>query len=307
MVAVKKIIFPCTAQVHEARQKKLIEELRKHFIVDIFKPKTKHKSDLETYTILCSVEFKNFMAGKHYDAGLVRADRLELLPLSSILAYRKIPIVHIEGGADSGANVIDTRVRNAISQLADIHLVTDIFAKRRVQGLGMDNVYDVGSLDVSFAADVLKKKPKRLIEEDYILLLHHSIPGEDSQTVLEATEQLGMKVVGVRSNADYSKPLMNEEYAPEDFISLIHHAKAFVGNSSALCKESSVTGVPAVLTGGRQDGRVVGWNVLRVAHDKKEIKRAIEWQIEHGRFKRDDIYYRPKTEQTICKILKKHL
>lgn len=301
-----RIVFPVTSPIHWARQKKLVMELRKHYTVDIFEPKTRHTADLETYTILCAVEFKNFIAGKHYDAALIRADRLELLPIASLLAYRKIPIVHIEGGAESGIGVIDTRIRNAISQLADIHLVTDLFAKRRVQGLGMDNVYDVGSLDVSFAVSVLRDKPARVIESDYILLLHHAIPGEDSETVLKAMPQ-GVRLVGVRSNADYSKPLMTESYSPEDFISLILYAKCFVGNSSALCKESSVLGTPAVLVGNRQDGRLTGHNVLRVGHDEREIRRAVEWQMEHGRYSRDNVYYRPNTERQISKILKKLL
>lgn len=302
-----RIIFPCTAQVHEARQKKLIGELKRSFTVDIFKPKTKHRADLETYTILCAVEFKNFIAGKKYDGALVRADRLELLPIASLLAYRGIPIIHIEGGADSGAGVIDTRVRNAITTLADIHLVTDDNARRRVQGLGMENVFNVGSLDVSFASDVMKQRPKRLVKEDYILLLHHAIPGEDTETVISAAKKLGLRLVGVRSNADYAKPLMQDQYSPEEFISLMHYAKCFVGNSSALCKESSVLGVPGVLTGHRQDGRVVGHNVIRVPHVESEIFRAVQLQLYHGRYSRDNVYYRRGTEKEICKLLRKLL
>jgi UDP-N-acetylglucosamine 2-epimerase len=302
---VKRVIFPVTNRVHYARQKLLLDELRKHFAVDVFQPRVATTGDLETYAILAAVEFKNHIANKDYDLALVRADRFELLLLAGICAYRGIPIAHIEGGADSGADVIDTRIRNAISQLADLHFVTDERARRAVSHItGSTNVYDVGSLDVSFAA---KNIPTAKSKDDYILFLHHAIPGEDTETVYEAVTSMGYPIRGVKSNGDYKQSLMQEEYSPEEFISLMYHAKCFVGNSSALCKESSILGTPGVLVGSRQDGRVVGRNVLRVPHDQEEIKRAIDWQIKHGRYEPDNVYFKKDTEKTMVKIIKRHI
>lgn len=299
-----RIIFPATSRVHIARQKLLLDELRKEFDVDVFEPKTP-MGDLETYAILAAVEFKNYIAGKDYDLALVRADRMELLLIAGICAYRGIPIAHIEGGADSGASVIDTRVRNAISQLADVHFVTDESARRRVASMGGIEVHNVGSLDVSFAAQVIASKPENTHGE-YILFLHHAIPGEDSETVIDALSMAG-KVIGVKSNSDYKQSLMSEEYSPEDFIALMYHAKCVVGNSSSICKEASILGTPAVLVGSRQDGRVTGRNVLRVPHSTREIRLAVEWQIAHGRYPRDDVYFKKGTEREMVKIIKKFL
>ena len=302
----KTIVFPATARPHLARQKLLLEELKKVFEVDIWEPTVKNEGNLSTFAILCSVEFNNFLAGKTYDAAIIRADRFELLNLAGLCAYKGIPIIHIEGGAETGQGVIDSRVRHAITQLADIHLVTDEQAKKKVIYLGADpdKVFNVGSLDVSFAKRVT---PKRIIKEDYILFLHHAIPGEDTPTVYDAVKNLAYRVIGIKSNQDYKISLMTEEYSPEDFVSLMYYAKCMVGNSSALCKETSILGTPGVLTGRRQDGRIIGHNVFRIPHHTNAIQQAVQYQLQHGRYDPDEVYYQKHTEKLITKIIKKEL
>ena len=225
-----------------------------------------------------------------------------MLPLAALCAYKQIPIVHIEGGSESGQAIIDSKIRHAITQLADIHLVTDEQARRKVIYLGADpdKVHNVGSLDVSFAKSV-KPKP---IYEDYILLLHHAIPREDTKIIHEAIKGLGHQIIGIKSNQDYNESLMHEEYSPEDFINLMRYARCMVGNSSASCKESSILGTPVVLTGHRQDGRIIGHNALRVPHNKKEIQQAVKYQIDHGRYEPDNVYYQKNTISKIVKIIK---
>lgn len=300
----KRIIFPCSSRVHLARQKLLIEKLRREYEVDVWQVSTEFR-DMESFAIFTAIEFKNYIAGKKYDLALIRADRFELLLIAGICAYRGIKIAHIEGGADSGAGVIDTRVRNSISQLADLHFVTDNSARRMVAHLtGSSDVFNVGSLDVSFARHVIQDALPSYSGGDYILLLHHAIPGEGTELVRQAVEELGMDIVGVKGNSDYKKSLMSEEYSPEDFISLVYNAKLMVGNSSAICKEASILGTPCVLTGKRQDGRLTGRNVMRAAHVKSDILRMCGFQIEMGRYEPDDIYYKKDTEEKILAILK---
>jgi len=292
-----------TNRVHEARQKLLLEELSKDFEVSVWQPSFSQQGSIADYALLLTVEFNNFLKKKKFDYVLIRADRFELGIIAPFCALKRIPIIHIEGGAESGVGVIDSQTRHAITQYASIHLVTDDAAKKKVISLGADpdNVHNVGSLDVSFAKSI---KPKHIIEEPYILFLHHAIPGEDTELVLDALGDLEYRIVGIKSNQDYEKSLMHEEYSPKDFISLLYYAKCIVGNSSAACKEASVLGAPVVLTGRRQDGRVAGHNVIRVPHEKKEITHAVKYQIEHGRYKPDNVYYKKNTVDKIVKILK---
>ena len=256
--------------------------------------------------IFYAIEFNNYLAGKSYDAVIIRADRYELLMISAVCAYRGIPIVHQEGGADSGVKVIDTKVRDAISQLADIHLVTDEQAEKRLIFLGASpkTVFNVGSFDVSYAKSI---NPKRMIKEDYILCLFHSIPGEDEKAFYKTIKEFEpqYKIIGIKSNSDYKESISTEEYSPEDFISLLYYAKCVLGNSSCICKETSILGTPSVLVGGRQGNRITGRNVLKVPFDEYEIKRAVEYQLAHKRYELDMIYYQPDMEIKTCEILKK--
>lgn len=237
------------------------------------------------------------------DVALIRADRAEMLPMAMLCAYSGIPIVHIEGGSETGQKVIDSRVRHAITKLSDIHLVTDEEARRNVILMGgdPDRVFNIGSLDVSYATQV---KTKDLIGEPYVLVLHHSIPEEDSELVFEAVkEATNLKMISAKSNNDYKKSIIQEEHSQNDFISLLKHAQCFISNSSAACKEASILGTPVCLVGTRQDGRLVGHNVIRVPHDKEEIIKATRYQISHGAYRSDDVYYKSNSEELACSII----
>ena len=299
----KKILFPCTSPIHISRNQLLLHELKKDFEVHIGEYGEK---DMPMDKIVCDItpKFKVALDVIKPDAVLLRGDRVEILPLAVIAFYKGIKIIHIEGGAVSGDGIFDSRVRHAITKLSDIHLVTDEESRRNVilMGESPDKVFNVGSFDVSYAMQVNTHK---LFNEDYVLVLHHAIPNEDSELVFEAVKSAtNLKIVGTRGNHDYKKSITKEEYSSEDFISLLRHAKCFISNSSAACKEASVLGVPVVLCGHRQDGRLVGRNVLRVPHDKEEIIKATKYQIEHGTYPIDFVYYKPDSEQTACNIIK---
>ena len=62
---------------------------------------------------------------------------------------------------------------------------------------------------------------------------------------------------------------------PDDFLRLLVHSRAIVGNSSVAIRECSFLGVPAVNIGSRQVGRERGRNVIDVDHDREAIAAAI--------------------------------
>lgn len=300
----KKILFPATSPIHIARNQLLLKELEKNFEVCVA---VYTEKDMKMDEIACDItpKFKQALDKIKPDAVLARGDRAEILPTVMLAFYQGIKIIHIEGGAVTGDGIFDSRVRHAITKLSDIHLVTDEEARRNVilMGENPDNVFNVGSFDVSYANQV---KTHRLFDEDYVLVLHHAIPNEGSEIVFNAVKQAtNLKIVGARGNTDYKKSIINEEYSSEDFISLLKYAKCFVSNSSASCKEASILGVPVCLTGRRQNGRLVGHNVIRVPHNLEEIHNVTKYQIEHGSYPPDYIYYKPNSEQVACEILKK--
>jgi len=298
----KKILFPCTSPIHIARNQLLLNELKENFEVHIGEYGSK---DMSMSEIMCDItpKFKKALDIIQPDAVLLRGDRFEIGSLALLSFYSKVPIIHIEGGATSGDNVVDSKIRHAVSWLSNYHLVTDETARKNliVMGLPIDNIFNVGSFDVHYANQV---KTKRLFNEDYVLVLHHSLPGENTELVLEAVrEATNLKIVGTRGNNDYVKSLMTEEYSPEDFISLLKHAKCFISNSSAACKEASILGTPTCLLGHRQDGRLVGHNVIRVPHEKDEIIKMTKLQINHGEYEPDLVYYKENSPQLACSII----
>jgi len=78
--------------------------------------------------------------------------------------------------------------------------------------------------------------------------------------------------------------------SPEDFLRLLVHATAIVGNSSVAIRECSYLGVPAVNIGSRQQGRERGHNVIDVGHDRAAIGEALAEHRRRGRPQTDHLY-----------------
>ena len=76
----------------------------------------------------------------------------------------------------------------------------------------------------------------------------------------------------------------------EIYIKLIDMCSCAIGNSSSYIREGAIIGVPAVNIGSRQQGRLRGKNVIDVDYDKKQILKAINTQLEHGKYDSDSIY-----------------
>lgn len=186
----RKICFPITSRVHYARQKRLLEMLKKNKNIELqlvaggsvlldkygerFLPaieKAGFKINDVLYNViegghhvamartagLTALEFSNSLYRLNPDIVLIRGDRFEQLALAMSAAYLNKTIAHIEGGDLSGT--IDESVRHAITKLAHIHFVTNEDSRKRVIQMGEhpETVHNVGSLDIEFAASVSKK------------------------------------------------------------------------------------------------------------------------------------------------------
>jgi UDP-N-acetylglucosamine 2-epimerase len=77
---------------------------------------------------------------------------------------------------------------------------------------------------------------------------------------------------------------------PDDFLRLLVHSSAIVGNSSVAIRECSYLGVPAVNIGSRQLGRERGRNVIDVDHDRTAIAAAIRTHLTRGKTPPDHLY-----------------
>ncbi len=302
----KKILFPCTNRVHLARQKLLIDELKKHFEVDIVEYPTKYNFILNNIADI-SNQFRKVLGRNEYDLALIRGDRYEMLPIAMLCAYKGIKIAHIEGGDLSGA--IDNKVRYSITALSDIHFATNKESYRRLISMGTDPdlTFNFGSLDVEYVKELEKTNRWHYMGEPFLLICHHPMPGENTEIIEKIIEEeFGGKMIIIKTNSDNGKSYGKEEYSSEEYIGILANAKVAVGNSSSFLKEASILGTPVVNIGKRQQNRLTSHNVLSVPFEENKIRNAIRLQLQSEKIP-SEIYYKKGTSKNITKELIKFL
>ena len=240
------------------------------------------------------------------------ADRHETLATAIAASYQNIPLCHVQGGEVTGS--IDDKVRNAVTQLADLHLVATETAARRVEGMHWLAAQVTGCPSLDIAAEAVRLGP---IHRADVVVLQHPVTSETAQ----AREQMQATVDAVDGAALYfwpgedagadamSKVLRmrgiepKRNLEPVEFLRTLLGAKVLVGNSSVGIRECSFLGVPVVNVGSRQQGRERGPNVVDVPHEREQIKAAIESQMAHGPYESSQLYGDGHAGERIAKAL----
>jgi UDP-hydrolysing UDP-N-acetyl-D-glucosamine 2-epimerase len=261
-------------------------------------------------TGLLTMQLGPVLASLKPDCVVTIADRHETLATAIAAAYQHIPLCHIQGGEVSGS--IDDKVRNAVTQLADLHLVATAQSAKRLStmlcagdwywsdeyALGTKIVL-TGCPSIDLAAEAVRLGP---IHRADVVVLQHPVTGEVDQ----AGEQMRQTIKAVGNATlqlpdgqyepealyfwpgedagadDMSKalrlagihPVRNLE--PVEFLRVLLGAKVLVGNSSVGIRECSFLGVPVVNIGTRQQGRERGPNVNDAPPDSAAIADMID-------------------------------
>jgi len=267
------------------------------------------------------------------DVVVVCADRHEVLACAQAAAYLHVPLVHLQGGERSGS--IDDRSRDAITQLADYHMVCTRRAQMRVYALTGDatRVTWTGCPSIDLAKQALTEP---LVTSDelggagapidltqpFVVVLHHPVTDE----YIDAGEQMHNVLSGARASSQQALCLWPGQDAgaglaskavrewqthihtvrnlpPTRFLRLLTQASCLVGNSSAGIRECSYLGVPVVNVGTRQSGRERSRNVIDVDYDAPAIANAVSTQIAHGPYHPSTLYGRGDSGQRIAEVL----
>ncbi len=366
----RRVCFPITNRIHYARQEILLKRLRDdpdlelQLIVGgaaLLEKYSEVPAALSRHNFVIHERMLNLVEGGNHaamaktaglavleltntfeklnpDIVLIRGDRFEQLAAAMTAAYLNKTVAHIEGGDVTGT--IDESVRHAITKLAHIHFVTNEDSYRRVLQMGENPAYvfNVGSPDIEFAAEV-RRKPEAAtmnrigvggkidFSKPYILVIQHPVTSEldnleNILKTLEAVSEFGVQALWFWPNPDAGTDEISKgirrfrehhptphirfvvDIHPRDFIALLRGSKCLVGNSSAGIKEASFFGVPVVNIGTRQQGRTRAENVLDIGYDKEAIKSAIQQQMAHGLYQPSHLYYKLGTTQRIVEILK---
>lgn len=252
------------------------------------------------------------------DAVIVHADRHEVLGAAMAARYQEIPLIHLQGGEQTGS--IDDRVRDAITQLADWHLVSTPQAALRVAQMregAQVRVTGCPSLDVARAAR--NDHPVTALGGDgvdidlsrpFLVVLQHPVSdhadhaADEMGQTLGACAAVGLPAVvfwpgneagadgvskAIRLHRDRFPMRTVRNMPPEAFLRLLTQASCLVGNSSVGIREAGYLGVPVVNIGDRQAHRERAGNVLDVT-DSAKLTDAITAQLWHGPYLPSTLY-----------------
>ena len=264
------------------------------------------------------------------DIVLVLGDRGEALAGALVGAHLNIPVVHIHGGERSGT--IDESLRHAISKIAHFHFVATEEAHNRLCKMGEhpDNVYLTGAPGLDEIVQIPLQEKEEICTSykidatsKFIVLVFHPVvqeqyeSGEQMLQILQAVEELQIQCLVLLPNSDaggYDIKKTIEEFRSDfllvhahiprnDFLSLVHHADAIVGNSSCGIIESASLSTPCINIGTRQNLRARNANVVDVPCVTPEILKALRATAELQSKKWGNVYGKGDSSQKIVGLL----
>ena len=222
---------------------------------------------------------------------VILGDRYEMLGVASAAIVNNIPIIHIAGGTVS-EGAMDNAIRNAISQLASLHLAETDKCRERLEKMGInpDTIKVTGAIGVwnALNTELLTKEEleeslgRKLPEKFFIGTLHSAtldtITPEQQMTEFLAGIE-GFMAARPGYGAILTYPNNDTDPAPliallRDFeskypdsiivvpslgmrryLSAVAISEGVIGNSSSGIVEVASLGVPTLDIGIRQNGR----------------------------------------------------
>ena len=236
------------------------------------------------------------------DFNFVVGDRKEMVLPTLISHNMKIPVLHL-GGGEATKNSPDDNYRQIISMLSSYHFCSTIYAKKRLNKMGIDkNIKIVGAtsyeelskFDLSKSKNILNKY--KLVENKYILFNFHSESFDLNKEIklikytLRRLSEHNFKIIITSSNKDFNGNKLNTYYKKKRNNKLIYidsigsefykyflfNCKFMIGNSSSGIIESIFFKKLNISIGNRQIGRDHDNNTLFLSYDFKKINTILK-------------------------------
>ncbi len=277
------------------------------------------------------------------DVVVTIADRYETLATAVSASYMNIPLAHIQGGEVSGSIDEKVRhAITKLSDLHFVSTKLSAERVTRM-GEDPTRVFVTGCPSIDLAARALKTPelsfdPYRKyggvgaspdLSRGFVVIMQHPVTTEfegafnQMMETLYAVSELKVPSLffwpnvdagsdgtsgAIRSFREMERPKTNQMHffrhmESEDFLKLLIHSKALVGNSSVGIRECSFLGVPVVNIGSRQRGRERGRNVIDVDYHRGHILEAIQEQLRRGKARLDSLYGQGDSGRRIADLL----
>ena len=251
--------------------------------------------------------FYDYLVHNKTDLVFFLGDRIELMPLISAAMYLIKPIAHIYAGEEDLTYSHDTQVRNALTKVAHILMVTHDDVKQRLLQMGEEEwrievVGNCASLDVDFndkqILQFLQQHDSLINKKKLVNCCYHSTtstPGVWKYEIPALFEALDYyneyEYIWTGVNADNEhieiKGMLNSYIKDRDnhlffdhlggelYRSLLINSHFMIGNSSSGLLEAPIYKVPSINIGNRNAGRLHGTSVVDCAGSAQEIMTAI--------------------------------
>lgn len=238
------------------------------------------------------------------EAMLLVGDRFETAAAALAATIGRVPIVHLHGGEET-EGAIDNAFRHAITQMAQLHLVSHEIHRQRVVSMAVDpqTVHVVGAPgldnlhrpDLPDRPELSERLGMSLKPPVVVVTLHPSTassipPSVEVSALLEAMDTVEATYVITLPNTDQGHDTLRdalsnaaarpgrvavEALGSRFYWGLLKVADAMLGNSSSAIIEGSALGLPAVNVGERQKGRLRGENVIDAPSEALAISTAL--------------------------------
>lgn len=276
------------------------------------------------------------------DVVVILGDRFEMLGVATAALLNRIPIAHIAGGTVS-EGAFDDSIRNAISQMAELHFPETDRGRDRLISMGAkpENVITSGALGVFnslntplMSLEEIEESINFKLGDKFLLGTYHPAtldemaPDEQMRIWIKGLEQAiekdpDLKLLLTYPNSDtdpgalllkmYDFEMKNpkrvkivESLGRVRYLSAARLAKVVAGNSSSGIVEVPSLGTTVIDVGNRQKGRERSRDVEHVNLDTDEIAEKIIETVNNKNLKADspNPYFKENTPSIIAdKIL----
>tara|TARA_B100000768_G_scaffold178844_1_gene195349 strand:- start:403 stop:1563 length:1161 start_codon:yes stop_codon:yes gene_type:complete len=275
------------------------------------KCKAKRPSDSITDINDINRDYSKYLLTNKPDIVIVFGDRYEMLSFVLVAYLHGIPIAHIHGGEVTRGS-LDDGIRNAITKFANIHFVSNVVHKKRVEQMGEEQskVIDIGYLSYETIRKT-KLIPKKKLEDklslifkDKIIIINlYSETSSKQKTNIEFCKNLtkflkqlknttliftkpGSDVDNIKIYNFFLKSFKNtkncfffKSLGSIKYLSLLNFSNIMIGNSSSGIYDMPFFLKPSINIGERQLGREKFYSVIdtdyNISNFKKKFKIAI--------------------------------
>lgn len=241
-----------------------------------------------------------FFARSGTNVAIVLGDRIEAMAGALAARATGVKLAHIHGG-DVAPGDFDGPMRDAITQLADLHLTASTRATRRVISMGADKrrVVQVGAPGLDRLRELLRESHEASAR--FALVVQHAYgrsQGEEERVMrvlLDEVARTGLRRVIVCPNSDRGHAGVSRAIASharrcrgddvevhtslprDEFLRRLMGAAVLIGNSSTAFIEAPFAGTVSINVGARQEGREAGGpSVLHARETGPSIRDALQ-------------------------------